>query len=398
MNVKILSLLCCLSLLFTACPPAPTGALTTRPATLPSPTSPAPATAPTSPAPVVATVVSPEKRPKNIILMIGDGMGVTQISAGLYSNGNKLNLERFPVIGLHKSYSSDNLVTDSAAGATAFSAGVKTYNGAIGVGPDTLPVTTILELAEAAGLPTGLVATCSIVHATPASFVAHNRHRKNYEEIAADFLKTEVDLLIGGGVKYFDRRENDKRKLSTELRSRNYIVENFIDTDIKDIAPNPAKNYLYLTADSEPLPFAQGRDYLVSAVAMAPVFLDQRDTNNKGFFLMIESAQIDWGGHANNSEYIISEMIEFDKAIGKILEFAAKDGETLVIVTADHETGGYAIQNGSEMGKIEGAFTSDYHTAALIPVFAYGPGAENFAGIYENTAIFDKMKKMFAFK
>lgn len=338
-----------------------------------------------------------KKTPKNIILMIGDGMGVTQISAGMYSNGNKLNLEQFPVIGLHKSYSSDNLVTDSAAGATAFSAGVKTYNGAIGVDPDTLPVVTILELAEAAGLPTGLVASCSITHATPASFISHNRYRKNYEEIAADFLKTEVDLLIGGGAKFFERRETDSRNLSTELRSRGYSVESFVNIDMKDVRPSTDKNYFYLTSDTEPLPFSQGRDYLVPAAEMAPSFLQKRDKQNKGFFLMIEASQIDWGGHANKSDYIISEMIEFDNAIGKVLDFAKADGETLVIVTADHETGGYAIQYGSKMDSIDGAFTSDYHTADLIPVFAYGPGAEHFAGIYENTAIFDKMKELFGF-
>jgi len=345
-----------------------------------------------------ATDAKRKNRPKNIILMIGDGMGITQISAGMYSNGNRLNLERFPVIGLHKSYSGNNLVTDSAAGATAFSAGVKTYNGAIGVDMDTMPVVTILELAEAAGLPTGLVANCSIVHATPASFVAHNRQRKNYEEIAADFTKTDVDLLIGGGAKFFDRRELDTRNLSAELRSHNYLVESFVNIDMKDVRPASDKNYFYLTADTEPLPFSQGRDYLVPAAELAPRFLQERDAKNKGFFLMVEGSQIDWGGHANKSDYIISEMIEFDNAIGKVLDFAAKDGETLVIVTADHETGGYAIQNGSKMDSIDGAFTSDYHTADLIPVFAYGPGAEQFAGIYENTAIFFKMKELFGFK
>jgi alkaline phosphatase len=125
--------------------------------------------------------------------------------------------------------------------------------------------------------------------------------------------------------------------------------------------------------------------------------LSERDTLDRGFFLMIEGSQIDWGGHANDSEYIISEMLEFDRAIGEVLDFAQRDGETLVIVTADHETGGYAINNGSSMGNIQGAFTSDYHTADLIPVFAYGPGAERFGGIYENTAIFDKMKLLYNF-
>ena len=376
-------------LLLTACPPAPREVLTSSPR--PAATSPDPAPAP-------APKTDTRKRPKNIILMIGDGMGVTQISAGLYSNGNKLNLERFPVLGLHKSYSGDNLVTDSAAGATAFSAGVKTYNGAIAVGMDTLPVKTILEYAEERGMPTGLVATCSITHATPASFVAHNEYRKNAEAIAADFVDANVDLLIGGGAKYFDRRKGDERRLSEELAQRGYVVENFLKKELRDARPSPTKNYFYLTADGEPLPVSQGRDYLAPAVELAPGFLDARDTKNKGFFLMVEGSQIDWGGHANESDYIITEMLEFDRAVGTVLDWAARDGETLVIVTADHETGGYAIQYGSEMGKIDGAFTSDYHTADLIPVFAYGPGAERFGGIYENTAIFDRMMELYGFE
>ncbi|THH39523.1 alkaline phosphatase [Neolewinella litorea] len=329
--------------------------------------------------------------------MIGDGMGVTQISAGMYSSDKQLNLERFPVIGLHKSYSADNLITDSAAGATAFSAGVKTYNGAIGVDMDTMPVTTILEMAESAGMPTGLVATSSIVHATPASFYAHVKLRKEYEEIAADLMETDIDIFIGGGAKYFERREMDTRNLSDEMRSRGSEVASFVDTKLKDIKVKKAKRIAYYTADSEPLPYSQGRDYLVDATEIAMNFLDQRDSLDKGFFLMVEGSQIDWGGHSNNSDYIISEVLEFDRAIGAALNFAQQDGETLVIVTADHETGGYAINTGSVRGQIEGAFTSDYHTADLIPVFAYGPGAEQFSGIFENTAIFDKMKLLYGF-
>lgn len=367
-----------LSLLLTACPPPPQTV--------------APAPEPRPPAPTVAEAAPAPARPDNIILLIGDGMGVTQISAGLYSNGNRLNLERFPVVGLHKSYSGDNLVTDSAAGATAFSAGVKTYNGAIGVDMDTLPVRTLLEMAEADGRPTGLVATSSLVHATPASFIAHNRYRKNYEEIAADFVKTEVDLLIGGGLDYFARRKTDGRDLTTELRSRNYAVHRFLDEELTTLRPDGARNFAYFTANAEPLPAAQGRDYLLPAVRTATDFLDRRDTDGRGFFLLVEGSQIDWGGHSNDSPYIISEMLDFDAAVGAVLDFAQRDGRTLVVVTADHETGGYAIQNGSSMGQIEGAFTSDYHTADLIPVFAYGPGSERFSGIYENTAIFDKLK------
>lgn len=391
MTAKHLPLLLFLAATLTACPPPPPDGTT--------PAGQAPSTAfPTEPAPAAPPRQPTAKRPKNVVLLIGDGMGVTQISAGLYSNGNRLHLERFPVIGLHKPYSGDNLVTDSAAGATAFSAGVKTYNGAIGVGMDTLPVTTILEMAEKRGMPTGLVASCSIVHATPASFVAHNRYRKNYEEIAADFLNSEVDLIVGGGFKFFSRRETDTRKLDEELEKRGYQVQNFVTTDVADITPDPARNYAYFTADGEPLPFSQGRDYLEPAAKMAPDFLKARDSEGKGFFLMIEGSQIDWGGHANESDYIIEEMLEFDRSVGAVLDFARRDGNTLVVVTADHETGGYAIQYGSRMDSISGAFTSDYHTADLIPVFAYGPGAEQFGGIYENTAIFRKMKNLLGFR
>lgn len=139
--------------------------------------------------------------PKNIVLMIGDGMGLAQMSAAMYSNNNRLSLEQFRTIGFHKSYSSNNLVTDSAAGATAFSCGIKTYNNAIGMNADTVACYTILEEAESRQLSTGLVTTSSIVHATPAAFIAHQSYRENYEAIALDFMKTEVDLLIGGGKK-----------------------------------------------------------------------------------------------------------------------------------------------------------------------------------------------------
>jgi alkaline phosphatase len=341
------------------------------------------------------TVVPVFEKPKNIILMIGDGMGLTQITAGLYSNNNYLNLERFSIIGLHKSYSSDNLVTDSAAAATSFATGKKTYNGAIGVDPDTTALYTILEEAEDKGLATGMVTTSTIVHATPASFIAHEPLRSYYEAIAADFMTVDIDLFIGGGKKYFDRREDD-RNLVEELKQKGYYVSSYFDKDLDELPIDYSKNLAYFTADSDPLTVEQGRSYLKQASMLACDFLSNK-AKDKGFFLMIEGAQIDWGGHANNSEYIINEMIDFDNTIGAVLDFAQADGNTLVIITADHETGGYAINLGSTQDTIFGAFTSDYHTATLIPVFADGPGAELFRGIYENTAIYDKMRMAYGF-
>jgi len=328
--------------------------------------------------------------------MVGDGMGLTQITAGMYANGNRIELEKFPIVGLHKSYSSDNLVTDSASGATAFACGIKTYNGAIGVNPDTVAVQTILEEAEEKNYATGLVATSTIVHATPASFIAHQKQRKMYEEIAADFLKTDIDFFLGGGKKYFDRREKDERNLYDELRAKGYVVSDYFQKDLKDVKIDNTKKFAYLTSDDDPLPVAQGRDYLPLASKKAVDFLDNQE--DKPFFLMIEGSQIDWGGHANNSDYIITEMLDFNEAIANVLEFAKADGETLVIVTADHETGGYSINPGSTMDSLVTEFTTDYHTAVMIPVFAYGPGAELFSGIYENTAIYNKMRKAYGWE
>lgn len=337
----------------------------------------------------------PIKSAKNVILMIGDGMGLTQISAGLYSNNNFLNLERFPYVGLHKSYSSDDLVTDSAAGATALSAGVKTYNAAIGVDKDGKPVETILEQAEKKGMATGMVATSTIVHATPGSFIAHIKHRDMYEEIAADFLNTDIDFFVGGGQKYFNRRTKDERNLVEELEKKGYVMKDFRGEDIKTMTVDFSKKFAYFTADDSPLPAQQGRDYLPAASRLATTYLSKQ--GDKGFFLMVEGSQIDWGSHSNKADYIIAEMIDFDKAIGEMLKFAEEDGETLVIVTADHETGGFAINPGSTWDTIIPGFTTTHHTAALIPVFAYGPGSELFSGIYENTAIFDKMQAALGF-
>ncbi len=331
------------------------------------------------------------KKAKNVIFLIGDGMGLTQITAGLYSNGNRLNLEKFPVVGLHKNYASNNLITDSAAGATAFACGKKTYNGAVGVDPKKNPMPTILEIAEENGFSTGLLTTSTIVHATPASFIAHQPQRKMYEEIAADFLTTEIDIFIGGGKKFFDRREKDDRNLYKELEEKGYVVSDYFKEELDSIQIDPERNFAYFTADKDPLPKAQGREYLPTASKKAMNFLNEKA--QKGFFLMIEGAQIDWGGHANNSDYIISEMLEFDEVVGAALEFAKNNKRTLVVVTADHETGGYAINPGSKMDSLVTGFTSDYHTATMVPVFAYGPGAEAFSGIYENTEIFYKFRE-----
>ncbi len=334
--------------------------------------------------------------PKNIILMIGDGMGITQISAGMYSGQGKMALESFPVIGLHKSYAANNLITDSAAGATAFACGVKTYNGAIGVDEDTTRVQSILEEAENNGLATGLVSTSTIVHATPASFIAHIESRQRYEEIAAQFLDTEIDFFVGGGKKFFDRRTIDERNLYSELEGNGYVVSDSFKSDFSGRGLDFSRNYAFFTADNNPLPYSEGRNYLVNATRVAPEFLKVH-SEEKGFFLMIEGSQISLGGQENDRDYIVSEMKEFNIAIQAAFDFAKKDGETLLVVTANHETGGFSINPGSQQDSIIAGFTSGNQTGSMIPVFAYGPKSEIFAGIYENTAIHSKMRLALGF-
>ena len=328
---------------------------------------------------------------KNIILLIGDGMGLSQITAAMYANKNRINLEKFPVVGLQKTHASDKLVTDSAASATSLASGVKTYCGATGVDTDTVAVKTILELAEEKGMATGLVATSTIVHATPACFYAHEKRRNLYENIAADLLDLEVDYFVGGGKKYFDRRDSDDRNLVDELKKKGYMISDYFTEPFGQVITPNKKNFGYFTSDSDPLPVSKGRSYLYAATKLGIKFLKKR--SDRGFFLMAEGSQIDWGGHANDSDYIVSELLDFDRVVGNALDFAKKNGETLVIVTADHETGGYSVLQNSTMDSLVTAFTTSYHTASMIPVFAYGPGSEAFGGVYDNTTIFYKMKK-----
>lgn len=328
-------------------------------------------------------------RPKNVILLIGDGMGLPQITGAMYMNNNTTVFEKFKNIGFHKSHASDNLVTDSAAGATSFAAGVKTYNGAIGVNARKEPVPSLLEKAEQKGMATGLVVSSSLVHATPAAFIAHTESRENYEAIALGYLDTPVDIFIGGGLDYFARRK-DQRDLVAELTTKGYQITNFINEEISELDISGKKNIGYFTSNGEPLPVSEGRDYLMPASKKAIDFLEDR--SHHGFFLMIEGSQIDWGGHANDAAYVVSELHDFETVVEAALDYAKRDKTTLVIVTADHETGGFAVQPGSSLNDIKVAFTTKSHTALMIPVFAEGPGAEAFRGIYENTAIYDKIK------
>jgi alkaline phosphatase len=329
---------------------------------------------------------------KNIILLIGDGMGTAQIFAGYTANKGYLELERSEFIGFSKVSSANSYITDSGAGGTAMSTGKKTSNGAIGVDTNGVPHKTILEAAEENQLSTGLISTSSITHATPASFVAHNSSRENYEAIALDFLDSGIDLFIGGGKDNFENR-SDSINLSDKLRERGYSVV----YDLSSIQKEDRNSIACFAAALDMPKVSDGRgDFLPDATRLA---LDRLSTNHKGFFIMIEGSQIDWGGHDNDINYVVSEMIDFDKAAGVAFDFADKNPGTLVIITADHETGGLALTGGDlKSGTIEAVFASRDHTAVMVPVFAYGTGSYLFAGIYENTELYYKMMQLLKLK
>lgn len=330
---------------------------------------------------------------KNVILLIGDGMGLAEIYASYTVNKGFLNILSLPVTGLSKTNSSDNYITDSAAGGTALSTGQKTKNGRIGVDTSGNPLNTIIEIAEKNGLSSGIAVTSSITHATPATFYAHVTSRKSQEDIAVDFLKSGIDVIIGGGKNFFINR-SDKRDLVSELKKENYGVA----FNLSDAEQIKSEKLIVLAADDSMPAMSLGRgNFLPEAVGSAVKLLNK---NSKGFFLMVEGSMIDWGGHRKNIDLITSETIDFDKAVGVALDFAKKDGNTLVIVTADHETGGLAIDGGSiRRGVVRASFSPrQNHTATPVPVFAYGPGAQKFTGFYENTEVFNKMIEAFGFK
>ncbi|MFC2090106.1 alkaline phosphatase [Bacteroidota bacterium] len=316
---------------------------------------------------------------KNIIFLIGDGMGLNQLVAAHTVKKGNLAITSVSHIGLQTNQSANNYITDSAASGTALACGKKTNNGAIGVDAEQNELVSILKIAEANNKSTGLVSTSAITHATPAAFIANEESRNNYEAIAADFLKTDIDVFIGGGMNHFASRA-DGRDLTEELRSNGYAVY----SQMADLDAHTSGNVAALLAPMHIPRILDGRgDMLPKATKKAIELLNQ---NENGFFVMIEGSQIDWGGHANDEEYVISETIDFDEAVRVALDFAKKDGETLVVVTADHETGGMHILKGNmEAGTVESVFATGGHTGVMIPVYAYGPGAEYFTGFFDNT-------------
>ncbi|WP_175615575.1 alkaline phosphatase [Piscibacillus halophilus] len=287
---------------------------------------------------------------KNIIFLIGDGMGPAYNTAYRYLKDDPSTpyMENTAFddyfVGMQKTYSWDKeeSITDSAAAATSLSSGIKTYNGAIAVDMETHEVPTALEIAKEQGKSTGLVSTSQINHATPASFGAHDESRHNYNEIADDYFdemingEHKIDVLLGGGTDYFER---DDRNLAGEFKQDGY---SYVTTK-EELLSDQNNQVLGLFAPV-------GLDYAIdrpenqpSLEEMTNAALERLSQNKDGFFLMVEGSQIDWAGHDNDIVAAMSEMRDFEKAFEVAIEYAKEDPHTLVVTTADHSTGGLTL-------------------------------------------------------
>jgi len=333
-----------------------------------------------------------EKVVKNIIFLIGDGMGFAHVDAARIratgANG-RLNMERMPVTGFVKTHSANRLITDSAAAGTALSTGFKTDNGIIAMSPNGKSFMSILEAAQKKGMSTGLVVTSNITDATPAVFASHVSSRKNQPDIATQLIKNGVNVLLGGGREFFipksikESKRDDEQSPLNEARAKGYLIvetrQQLADAKGEHILGLFQMDALKTTGDEPSL-----AEMTQKAIALLK-------SNKNGFFMMVEGSQIDWGGHANNPDYVIRQVLLFDEAVKIALDFAEENKDTLVVVTADHETGGLAIVSGNLDGSGLGfGWARKEHTAVQVPVYAFGPQALLFMGVQDNTDLAKK--------
>lgn len=313
---------------------------------------------------------------KNVILLIGDGNGLSQISSAVLANNGALSVTQLKSIGFIKTQSADDFTTDSAAAGTALATGQKTNNRAIGTDSLRKPIPNILEILQKRNFSTGVITTDEITGATPAAFYAHTEERSNAEGISKDLLKSKLNLFVGGGASIFQNSS-----LSSKFKLLNSVK------DLQTIANDTVG--VFISQGRVPSILEGRGELLADATKYSLEFLNKK---NKPFFLMIEGAQIDSFGHVNNAAGIVAETIDFDTAITQALMFADKNEGTLVIITADHETSGFAIPQGNvKKHKIEGDFITNDHTATMVPIFSYGPHSQEFQGVYENNEVFTKI-------
>lgn len=344
---------------------------------------------------VLASSCLAANAPKNIIFLIGDGMGVGPVSAARCAGpgrDGRLAMDTMPYTGLAITYSASALVTDSAAAGTALATGVKTNNQTISIDSHGKKLKTILEVAKSMGKATGVLSTKFITDATPAVFVAHADSRYSNDDIAVQMVSSGVDVVLGGGKQYFEPKDaggarNDARNLLTEAKRAGYDVFDSAEAMTKSasrkmiglFAPN------IMTSDRPEPTIAEMTTKAISTLSKNP----------KGFFMMSEGGKIDTMGHANNADGSVKETLMFDDAVRAALTFAKKDGHTLVVVTADHDTGGLVVRDpDKDHPKFNPGWVCKGHDENLVPIYAYGPGAELFTGTHDNTEIPRTMAKL----
>lgn len=328
------------------------------------------------------------KKVKNVILMIGDGMSLMHVYTAWTANRGKLWLENAQATGLSKTWAVKKLVTDSGSGGTSLATGVKTVYHAVGVDPEGKPLTSLVDVAKELGKDAGMAVTCRLWDATPCDFCCHNIDRDKEEKLVGDYPTSGVDFVFGGGAQKFTNRK-DGRDIFKELQKKGYHVSRTLD----DFFAYEKNSRIFAVPYDKDTPLPDERGDLLARASMKGISL--MNQNKNGFFMMIEGSQLDDYGHFNQLDLLMKETLDFDQTVGEVMKWAAKDGETLVVVTADHETGGLTLVNGNkDEGRVECCFSTKDHSGAMVPVYAFGPGAENFTGIFENTDVFKKIKKL----
>jgi alkaline phosphatase len=327
------------------------------------------------------------KKVKNVILMIGDGMSLMHIQAAWTCNRGHLWLENAQYTGLSKTTAANRLITDSGAGGTALATGHKTLYHAVGVDVQGRPLKSLVDYAKASGKDAGIAVTCRLWDATPCDFCCHNTDRNKEQELIADYVNSPVDYVFGGGAKYFTNRA-DGRNIFSELQAKGYHISHTFE-DLLNW--HTSKVFCVPYEVDTPLPDERGN--LLARAALKGMELMSQ--NRKGFFMMVEGSQLDDYGHFNQLDMLMKETLDFDRTVGEVMKWAAQDGETLVVVTADHETGGMTVHGGElQSGTVTCNFSSKNHTGTMVPVYAFGPGAEHFSGIMDNADICWKIKSL----
>ena len=322
---------------------------------------------------------------KNIILAVGDGGGLNQVMLSRLAIGgmdHKLSIDQLPYHGISLTHSYNNIYTDSAAAATTWATGHKTKNRYLSIDVNKEKLQTITEMLSKKSYISGLVATSSITHATPAAFYAHIDSRYKYSEIAEQLIDSPINIAMGGGLEFFDiEKIEDSHHILTNKKSFNL---NFNDS--KKVIGLFDNDGIYRDTDKPTQ--REMTDFTLK-------YLNKNQCN--GFFLMTEGSQIDWAAHDNNANEMIAEFRDFDLTIKDLINFVTQNKETLLIITADHETGGLQILK-QEDDSVIVQWGTGSHTSIPVGVYTYGPAAELFNGVMDNTDIHQKMLEAIDYK